>query len=112
MGEVEIILKKLEVMNSKLDTLGDTVTAIDLSITGDTKRGVLGIKQHIATMQGDFHSHLKEDAFHFAGLKEHQSSTEKKFTSVKGWIAGASFVVVSLTSVVVFVINVWLQSKK
>ena len=111
MEQVEQVLKKLELMNSKIDGLGDTVKAIDLSITGDTKRGVIGIKQHIESMQKDLHTHVKEDEAMFAILTDANTKTVEKFSRVKAWIAGASFVIVSLTSVAVFVINILIKAK-
>lgn len=87
MEHFELIMEKLEKMDAK-------VTSIDLSITGDPLRGMLGMKQHVETLKTDFHDHVRTDADQF-----------KKMDGVRSWIAGAVFVAAGVVSVVVFVVN-------
>lgn len=104
-------MEQLNLILQKLDALDGKVTAIDLSITGDPRRGVVGVKQHIEHIQQNFHDHSNDDKIQFAGIRNEQVVTNKKFDNVKSWIAGASFVAATLTSVVVLIVNVWVKTK-
>lgn len=49
----KLIREQGENLNNKLDVLSDDVKAIDISISGDEKRGTSGIKQRIEKLERD-----------------------------------------------------------
>lgn len=82
------ILKKLEIMDGK-------ITAIDTALQGDESRGVLGIKQHIATLKDDFTEHTKSDEKQFNELKEKVSRAAWMFAGISLTVSGI-FVIAGL----------------
>lgn len=83
-----------------------TITAIDSSITGDEKRGVIGIKQHIESIQENHAKHIKDDAIAFGALTANYDSLGTEFKGVKKWIAGAVFVVITLSGAIQLIASV------
>lgn len=96
----EIILAQKEIMD-KLDAMDSKLSRVDLSITGDPERGVLGMKQHVQKLQVDFHDHTISDAQQFVKLEK-----------IKGWLAGALFVATAAVSGVVIFVNVYIKTVK
>lgn len=76
----------------KLENLEGYVMKIDNSITGDPKRGVIGITQHIETIHQNYREHSRDDDARFKKLDEITKQTTDEISGFKKWFAGAAFV--------------------
>lgn len=99
------ISKKLSLLNEQIEKLSRTIIEIDSSITGDKKRGLNGIVDHIDALNESFRVHSHNDETRFSDLFDSQKKIEQKFEKMSGWIAGAVAVCVSITPVLTWFIN-------
>lgn len=83
----------LSAILNKLDNLESYVIKIDSSITGDPKRGVIGITQHIETIHLNYREHSKDDDARFEKLDKITEKSNDEISGFKRWLAGASFVI-------------------
>lgn len=100
-----LFMEQLDQILEKLSRIDAKVTAIDLSITGDPSRGVDGMKQHVEKLKIDFHQHTISDHETFSDISG-------KMKSFRGWIAGATFVVLSGSSIIAFLITSYIKTNK
>ena len=91
----------------KLDSMEDRIIAIDTALTGDEPRGVLGMKQHVASLKEEFHNHTTSDSNQFQLLNDGQNTIKTTFNKVKYWLAGATAVVSAVMVVVGIAIKFW-----
>jgi hypothetical protein len=105
------ILETLVQINEKIDYLSNTVIAIDVSITGDEKRGVDGFKQRVESLENNFDKHCKDDVVYFDILTKRTDGITKRLDGAKQWIAGGLFVASSFISLVVVFVNFYVKSK-
>ena len=98
------IKNHLKHISARLEAIDRNVTAIDASIQGDDARGVVGIKQHIASIVKDYHEHIEGDEREFNAIKqaqevieqkinERQNVIEKKIDKATWWLMGAAAVI-------------------
>lgn len=98
------IKNHLKHISTRLEAIDRNVTAIDASIQGDDARGVIGIKQHIATIVKNYHDHIEGDEREFNAIKqaqetiegkisERQTVIEKKIDKATWWLMGAAAVI-------------------
>ena len=64
------ILEELKSIGEQITHIENRVIAIDLSITGDDRRGVVGIKQHIKKIQEELKEHTENDQIEFEQLNK------------------------------------------
>jgi hypothetical protein len=93
----KLIHSKLDQIVENQEAFRTTITAIDASIQGDPKRGVVGITQHIATIQDKVEEHDKSDKAEFSALNDRVSTLSNnlgfKTKYVLGWIAGSGLII-------------------
>ena len=77
----------------RLRGLQDTVTAIDVSIQGDEKRGVVGVRQHIQGINENFAAHQREDNVRFGKLEANTSKVSQQMSKAKYWVMGAGAII-------------------
>ena len=100
-------MEELKRIFDKLDSMEDRIIAIDTSVRGDDSRGVIGMKQHMASIKDEFNSHTLSDTSRFKSITEVQEEIKETFSKVRWWLAGASFVVSSVVVIVGVSIKYW-----
>lgn len=70
MEELKELNDNVRKMMEQFTGLSKTVGAIDLSIRGDDSRGVMGMKQHMQTLQENLKEHTENDTIEFQKLNK------------------------------------------
>jgi len=94
------ILDELQSIGEKMTAIENRVIAIDTSVIGDEKRGVVGIKQHLSKFDNTLTRHTEDDERQFTDISD-------TINRVKYWLAGAAFVVSTVVSTVVVVVKIY-----
>ncbi|CAB4218538.1 hypothetical protein UFOVP1605_32 [uncultured Caudovirales phage] len=93
-------MEQLQKIFDKLESMEDRIIAIDTSVRGDDSRGVVGMKQHMASLKKEFHTHTLSDESQFNSITIVQNEIKETFSKVRWWLAGASFIVSSVVVIV------------